>query len=350
MKRPAALHAWLIASRPRTLPAAVAPVIAGTALALRDGAFRPGAALCAFLCALPIQIGSNFANDLGDFHRGADRHGRVGPTRVTTAGLLTPRQVQGGMAAVFGLAALGGLYLVWLGGWPLLAVGAASILAAVAYTVGPWPFGYYGLGDLGVFVFFGLVAVAGTYYAQAHALTPAVWLAGAALGVLITAILVVNNIRDADTDRLAGKRTLAVRLGRRGARIEYALLLAVAYCVPLILWLALGFRPGVLLAWLTLPLAICQTRAVFTILGPALNQTLAGTAQLAVAYALGLRGWRDLVDRFVHLAAPIRAYSRSFSRRPRPEPPPRRAAPNRRCAPDTPPHRLPGITACPAAE
>ena len=279
-------RAWQMASRPRTLPASIAPVIVGTALAVQSGAFKPLAALVALVAALLIQIGSNFANDLGDFRRGADRLGRVGPTRVTTAGLLTPRQVEAGMAVVFGLAALCGVYLIILGGWPILIVGILSILAAMAYTIGPAPFGYYGLGDLGTFVFFGLIAVTGTYYVQAHAVTPAVWLAAAAMGCLVTAILVVNNIRDADTDRAAGKRTLAVLLGRRGARIEYLLLLAVAYAVPVALWLGLGMTPWVMLTWLTLQLAGVQVRAVWTVLGPALNRTLAGTAQLAVLYAI----------------------------------------------------------------
>ncbi len=279
-------RAWIIASRPRTLPAAVAPVVVGAALAFHDGAFRPLAALAALVAAVLIQIGSNFANDLGDYLRGTDAGERVGPLRVTTAGLLSPREVQAGMVVVFGLAALCGLYLIILGGWPILLIGVLSIVAAIAYTAGPLPFGYYGLGDLGVFVFFGLAAVCGTYYVQALALTPAVWLAATAMGCLVTAILVVNNIRDAEGDAAAGKRTLAVLLGRRGARIEYVTLLAVAYAVPLVLWLALSYRPGVLLTWLTLPLAYRQTRAVFTVLGPALNKTLAGTAQLAVAYAL----------------------------------------------------------------
>jgi 1,4-dihydroxy-2-naphthoate polyprenyltransferase len=281
-------QAWLMASRPRTLPASVAPVIVGAALAIEAGAFKPAAALVALLCALLIQIGSNFANDLGDFRRGTDELGRVGPTRVTTAGLLTPGQMKTGMFVVFGLAALGGLYLIILGGWPILVMGVLSIAAAIAYTAGPLPFGYYGLGDLGTFAFFGLVAVGGTYYVQAHAVTPAVWLGAVAMGCLVTDILVVNNVRDADTDRLAGKRTLAVLLGRRGARIEYALLLAVAYAVPMILWLGLGMGPWVMLAWLTLPLAFRLARAVFTILGPTLNKTLAGTAQLTVLYAIAL--------------------------------------------------------------
>ena len=278
-------RAWRMASRPRTLPASVAPVIVGTALAIQAEMFEPVAALVALLCALLIQIGSNFANDLGDYRRGTDRLGRVGPTRVTTAGLLTPDQVKRGMWVVFGLAALGGLYLIALGGWPILVAGALSIAAAIAYTAGPLPFGYYGLGDLGAFVFFGLVAVTGTYYVQAHALTPAVWLGAVAMGCLVTAILVVNNIRDADTDRLAGKRTLAVLLGRRGARIEYVLLLGIAYAVPVILWLGLGMQPWVLLPLVTLALAVPQVRAVFTVLGPALNRTLAGTAQLTAVYA-----------------------------------------------------------------
>lgn len=281
-------RAWIMASRPRTLPAAIAPVVVGTALAVHDGAFQPMAALAALIAALLIQVGSNFANDLGDYLRGTDARERVGPLRVTTAGLLSPREVQAGMVVVFGLAALCGIYLISLGGWPILLIGVLSIAAAIAYTAGPLPFGYYGLGDLGVFLFFGLAAVCGTYYVQAHTLTPAVWLAAVAMGCLVTAILVVNNVRDADTDAAAGKRTLAVLLGRQGARIEYLILLAIAYVVPLILWLGLGYRPGVLLTWLTLPLAYRQTRAVFTVLGPALNKTLAGTAQLAVAYALAL--------------------------------------------------------------
>lgn len=279
-------RAWVIASRPRTLPASIAPVIVGTALAVQAGALKPLAALAALFAALMIQIGSNFANDLGDYRRGTDRLGRVGPTRVTTAGLLAPEQVQMGMYVVFGLAAASGLYLIKLGGWPILIVGILSILAAVAYTAGPLPFGYYGLGDVGTFVFFGLVAVAGTYYVQAHAVTPAVWLSAVSMGALVTAILVVNNIRDADTDRQAGKRTLAVLLGRRGARIEYLLMLALAYTVPIILWLGFDMRPWVLLPLLTIPLAVWQARAVLTVLGPALNKTLAGTARLAVVYAI----------------------------------------------------------------
>jgi len=279
------LSAWITASRPRTLPASVAPVIVGAAVAFHDGVFRPLAVLAALAAALWIQIGSNFANDLGDYTRGADARGRVGPTRVTSAGLLTPRQVQMGMAVVFGLAALCGVYLISLGGWPILLAGALAILAAVAYTIGPLPFGYYGLGDLAVFIFFGLVAVVGTVYAQALRVTPLAVLAAVPMGSLITAILVVNNLRDADTDRAAGKRTLAVLLGRRGARIEFIALVAAAYAIPVILWLGYGLRPWVLLPLLTLPLAFRLVRTILTVLGPPLNRALARTAQLTVWYA-----------------------------------------------------------------
>lgn len=283
---PFRLNAWIMASRPRTLPASVAPVIVGAAVAFHDGAFRPLAALSALAAALLIQIGSNFANDLGDYTRGADARGRVGPTRVTSAGLLTPRQVQAGMAVVFGLAALCGVYLIRLGGWPILLAGVLAILAAMAYTIGPLPFGYYGLGDLAVFIFFGLVAVVGTYYTQALRVTPLAVLAAVPMGSLITAILVVNNLRDADTDRAAGKRTLAVLLGRRGARIEFIALIGAAYAIPFILWLGYGLRPWVLLPLLTLPLAFRLVRTILTVLGPPLNRALAQTAQLTVWYAV----------------------------------------------------------------
>jgi 1,4-dihydroxy-2-naphthoate polyprenyltransferase len=284
-------EAWVLAARPRTLPAAVAPVVVGTALAVRNGAFDPLAALACLLAALLLQIASNFANDLGDFERGTDTPDRVGPLRMTTAGLLSARDVKRGMLVVLGLAALLGAYLIAVGGWPILAVGVLAMLAAVAYTYGPVPFGYYGLGDVATFLFFGVIAVVGTYYVQAaaagsHTAPPLVWIASIPMGALVTAILVVNNVRDADTDRAAGKRTLAVVLGRRGARIEYTVMLALAYAVPVVLWLAYGVRPWVLLPLLTIPLAVRHGREVWTVLGPKLNKTLGGTAQLAVLYAL----------------------------------------------------------------
>ena len=283
---PSQFQAWIMASRPRTLTAAMVPVVVGTALAYRDGVFNPLAALAALLSALCIQIGTNYANDLYDFEKGADTDARLGPTRVTSAGLLTPRQVEMGMWVVFGLAAALGLYLIYVGGWPILVIGMASILAGIAYTAGPFPLGYNGLGDVAVFIFFGLVAVMGTYYVQARALTlEALW-AAVPIGAITTNIIIVNNVRDADTDRAAGKRTLAVLLGRNAARLEYAMLMAIAYATPFVLWLGYKFDPWVLLPLLSLPLAVRLTRTVNTIEGPALNRALGGTAQLLALYGV----------------------------------------------------------------
>ena len=279
-------HAWGLAARPRTLPAAAAGVIMGCALAWRDGVFRWDAALVCLLVALLLQIGSNLANDVFDFERGSDTHERLGPTRVTQAGMLTPAQVKLGMGLVFGLSALLGLYLAWLGGWPILVVGLAAILSAIAYTGGPFPLGYYGLGDLFVFIFFGLASVAGTYYVQAGSVSAAAWWMAIPPGLIITAILVVNNLRDLENDRKAGKHTLAVLLGERGARLEYLLCLVVAYLIlPLAAWL--GLVPWLaLLAWLSLPLAWKTARMVFTQSGRPLNAALAGTGQVALVFSL----------------------------------------------------------------
>ena len=277
---------WLLAARPKTLPAAAAPVVVGAAAAFGDGAFRWGPALAALAGALLLQIGSNLANDVFDYKKGADAPDRLGPLRVTQAGLLTPGQVLAGMWATFGLAALIGLYLVWVGGWPIVVMGLAAIISAIAYTGGPFPLGYHGLGDLFVFIFFGLVAVTGTYYVQAGAISSlAVW-AAAPVGLLVVNILVVNNLRDIDTDRAAGKKTLAVRLGAGGARAEYMLLLALAYAAPPLMWLV-GVSSGwVLLAWLSMPAAAAPVRLVLRQTGRALNQALAGSARLALVYAL----------------------------------------------------------------
>jgi 1,4-dihydroxy-2-naphthoate octaprenyltransferase len=268
------------------------PVVVGSALAWRDGVFNGWAALAALLAALLIQIGTNFANDVHDFKKGADTAARVGPTRVTSAGLLTPKQVEAGMVVVFAAAVLLGAYLIYVGGWPILLIGVFSILAGLAYTAGPFPLGYNGLGDVAVFIFFGLVAVTGTYYVQAQTVTPVVWWAAVPIGALATAIIVVNNVPDTDTDRAAGKRTLSVLLGRPAARLEYVGLLLMAYAAPLVMWLAFQQSVWVLLAWLTLPLAGRHVHALYTTDGPALNRTLGGTAQLLAQYgallALGI--------------------------------------------------------------
>jgi 1,4-dihydroxy-2-naphthoate polyprenyltransferase len=277
---------WLLAARPRTLPAAASPVVVGIALALADGRFRLGPALAALLAALLLQVGANIANDVFDFHRGADTSARLGPLRVTQAGLLQPQQVLVGMWVTFALAGLLGVYLAFVAGWPVLLIGLAAIAAAILYTGGPLPFGYYGLGDLFVFIFFGPVAVCGTYYVQAGQLSPAVGWASVPIGLLTTAILVVNNLRDIETDRLAGKMTLAVRLGASGARIEYLLCVGIAYLVPLLMWIQGISTAWVLLSWLSIPLLIPLVRMIYREVGKPLNKALAGTGQFELAYAV----------------------------------------------------------------
>jgi 1,4-dihydroxy-2-naphthoate octaprenyltransferase len=258
----------------------------GTALAWRDGFFRLDAALACLLAALLLQVGSNLANDVFDFERGTDTPERMGPRRVTQAGLLTPSEVKFGMAVVFGLAAVFGLYLAWLGGWPIIVIGIAAILSAIAYTGGPFPLGYYGLGDLFVFLFFGIAAVAGTYYVQAGSVSPAAWWMTIPPGLIITAILVVNNLRDLENDRKAGKRTLAVMLGAQATRTQYLVCMAGAYLF-LPLAAGLGVIPwSSLLAWLSLPLALHAGRTVFTKEGRALNAALAGTGQTALLFSI----------------------------------------------------------------
>jgi 1,4-dihydroxy-2-naphthoate octaprenyltransferase len=283
---PSTRHAWMLAIRPRTLPAAAAGVIMGSALAWRDGFFRLDAALACLFTALLLQIGSNLANDVFDFERGTDTPDRLGPVRVTQAGLLTPSQVKYGMLVVFALAAVFGLYLAWLGGWPIILIGIAAILSAIAYTGGPFPLGYYGLGDLFVFIFFGLASVAGTYYVQAGFVSPAAWWMTVPPGLIITAILVVNNLRDLENDRKAGKRTLAVILGERATKTQYLVCIITAYLVvPLAA--SVGVIPwSSLLTCLSLPLAIRASRLVLTQRGRPLNAALAGTGQTALLFSI----------------------------------------------------------------
>ena len=212
------LHIWLMAARPRTLPAAVAPVLVGTALAATEGTFKVLTFVAAMLGALFIQVGTNLSNDYSDARRGADTEDRLGPVRVTAGGLVPPRQVLVATYVAFGLAVLAGAYLIATAGWELLLIGVASILAGVLYTGGPRPYGYEGLGEVFVFLFFGVVAVTGSYFAQVERLSWEAFVLAVPVGLLASAILVVNNVRDLETDRRAGKRTLAVRLGRPRAR------------------------------------------------------------------------------------------------------------------------------------
>src|SRR3712207_5201466 len=278
------MHLWLMAARVRTLPAAVAPVLVGTALAVTDGVFRGGAFLAALLGAVLIQVGTNLSNDYSDARRGADTEDRLGPVRVTAGGLMPPRQVLVGTYVAFGIAVAAGAYLIATAGWELLLVGAASILAGVLYTGGPRPCGYEGLGEVFVFLFFGVVAVVGSYYVQVEELRWEAFALSVPVGLLAAAILVVNNVRDIDTDRRAGKRTLAVRLGRERTRTLFAAMLATAYVAVAAL---APWDPWVLLAWLSLPLAF---RLVATVRshadGPTLNAALAQTGVLQLAFCV----------------------------------------------------------------
>lgn len=279
--------AWILAARPKTLAAAAAPVVVGSGMAVSRGAFAFLPALAALIGALLIQIGTNLANDYYDYVRGGDTEHRLGPVRVTQAGLIPPAEVRRGMLMVFGLAIVVGGYLVLVGGWPILLIGLVSVASGIAYTGGPYPLAYHGLGDVFVFLFFGLVAVGGTYYVQALALPPDVLLAGVAMGSLNTAILVVNNLRDLETDAAADKRTLAVILGPGPTRAEYVVLLAVAFTVPILGAFLLGWSGSALLALGSLPLAAPPLRAVLGSRDPSeLNPALGGTARLVAAYGV----------------------------------------------------------------
>ncbi len=277
-------RAWWLAARPRTLPLAVAPVLVGTAVAHAESGVRWGPALAALAGAVWIQIGANFANDVFDAERGADGEARVGPARAVASGWLTPRAMRAATAAAFAFAAAIGLHLVAVAGWPIALLGAAAILAGLAYTGGPWPLGYHGLGDAAVFLFFGVAAVCGTSYVQTLAPSAKSLVASLPVGALAAAVLAVNNLRDADSDRAVGKRTLAVRLGARAARREYGALVIGAFATA-ILWAALAGRPALLLPLLCAPLARRLIASVRSDSGAALNATLADTARLAIAFA-----------------------------------------------------------------
>lgn len=289
---PGAVGRWVMAARPATLTAAAAPVLVGTACAWAVGGFRAGPALAALAGAFLLQIGANLANDLFDFEKGADTPERLGPTRVVQSGLLSPGAVRTGMAVTFGLALLVGAYLVWVAGPIIVVIGLLSIAAAVAYTGGPYPLAYNGLGDIAVFIFFGFVAVGGTAFVQAGQVPALAWIAALPVGALTTAILVVNNVRDMETDAATGKRTLAVRLGRRGTVAEYALLLGVAYATPVALVLEGRLSVWALLPLATAPLALVLYRRVRDLRGRALNPALGGTARLlflfGALFALGI--------------------------------------------------------------
>jgi 1,4-dihydroxy-2-naphthoate octaprenyltransferase len=284
--RPGSLQAWILASRPQTLTAALVPVLVGTAVAQASGGLRVGPALAALFGAFMIQIATNFANDVFDAEKGADTHERLGPTRAVQSGLLTNRQVRVGMLVTIALAIVAGLYLTAIGGYPIVIIGVLSVLSGVAYTGGPFPLGYNGLGDVFVMIFFGFVAVCGTAYVQLGSVPPLAWLASIPVGAIATAVLVVNNVRDRSTDVKAGKRTLAVRFGRRFGVIEYVLLFVVAYAAPVVALLRFHRSAWVLLPIVTLPLAAKLARTLATTEGAPLNACLASTAKLLLVYGV----------------------------------------------------------------
>jgi 1,4-dihydroxy-2-naphthoate octaprenyltransferase len=289
---PGSIRAWVLAARPATLTAAFAPVAVGSACAWQVGGFRRDAALAALVGAFLIQIATNFANDMFDFQKGADTEERLGPTRAAQAGLLTVGQLRRGIIVTFALAIGIGFYLTWIAGPAVIVIGLASMAAGLAYTGGPFPLAYNGLGDVFVLAFFGFVAVCGTAFVQALFVPDIAWAASVPIGALATAILVVNNVRDFEGDARAGKTTLVVRFGRQGGVTEYAFLLVAAYATPVFMFL-LGWTS----AWVCLPLVTILWAArlfasVVSDRGVALNQTLAWTAKLlslfGVLFAIGI--------------------------------------------------------------
>ena len=282
-----AVYIWWLATRPKTLWAAAAPVVIGTAMAFADGGGAWLPAVAALFGAVMIQVGTNFANDYFDYKSGVDEHDRLGPTRLTQAGLVKPEAMKRATVFAFGLAAAAGIYLVWCGGWPIALIGFMSIACGILYTAGPFPLGYNGLGDLFVFIFFGPVAVGGTYYVQTMAMDATVLSAAIAPGLFSVAILTVNNLRDIDSDRAAGKKTLAVRFGRSFSKLEYLTSIVVASSVPALLYTVNGQHPWAMLTLIVPVVAASVIRRVFTTNeGPPLNDALAATGKLLLLYSV----------------------------------------------------------------
>jgi 1,4-dihydroxy-2-naphthoate octaprenyltransferase len=285
--RLSARRVWWSAVRPATLAASVAPVLAGTAMSVHEGGARPGAGLLALAVGVAMQLGVNFANDYSDFVRGADNARRIGPVRAASSGVVRPADVRSAAIAAFGVAAAAGLVLSVITDWRLLVAGAACLLAGWLYTGGPRPYGYLGLGELFVFVFFGLVATLGTVYVETLRVTVLSLLVGCALGCLATAILVLNNLRDIETDGAAGKRTLATRIGRPRTLALLAGLVCVAFAIPAVAVASKLAGAAVLLVWLALPIAVLSVRIAYsTTSGPPLVRALRRMAMAELAYAL----------------------------------------------------------------
>ena len=286
------MNKWILAARPKILPAAASPVILGTALSYHDGIFHSFILLMTLLAAVLIQIGANFANDVYDFQKGTDREDRLGPQRATQSGLISPEKMKLAMWKIFAIAIFVGCYLAWIGGWPIVIIGLASIAAGIAYTGGPYPLGYHGWGDLFVFIFFGLIAVPGSYYLQSGFITHiSLWL-GVALGMLSTAILVVNNIRDMETDIVTGKKTMAVRLGKSFSQIEFSILVLIPFIIPLCMWWKTRDNMSLLITLFALPIAGHLIIQLISKNGRELNEVLVGTARFlfifTILFSLGL--------------------------------------------------------------
>ncbi len=278
---------WILASRPKTLGAAVAPVFIGTSLALFNGSVDYFAAAAALFGAVMIQIGTNFSNDYFDYQKGTDTEERNGPVRATQAGLVKPSAMKRAFIFAYGLAAVSGIYLVYLGGVPILVLGIVSIICGILYTGGPYPLGYHGLGDIFVFIFFGLAAVCGTYYVQAHDLDMVVVAASIAPGLYSTGILAVNNLRDTETDSRTGKRTLAVIFGKQFVRIEYLLSVLLPGVIPVILYLNTGKHPFAVISSVALLPSIPLIKTVFhKSTGEELNGVLASTGKVLLLYSI----------------------------------------------------------------
>jgi 1,4-dihydroxy-2-naphthoate octaprenyltransferase len=280
------VDSWILASRTKTLLAAVVPVLVGSALAIYADSFKPIASLFALLCSVLIQIGTNFTNDVYDFLKGTDKKDRSGPRRALASGWLSVNEMKFGVILTYGLAFFLGLYLVYLGGLPILIIGILSIIAGFAYTAGPFPLAYNGLGDIFVFLFFGLVGTTGTYYVQTLEVTPLAFWSSIPVGALITNILVVNNYRDTEEDKLAGKKTLAVLLGKRFTRIQYIFFMIVSYLTTIIVYITFKQKVWVFLPLLTFPISLKLVKMIYTLEGKQLNKTLELTARLSLIYGI----------------------------------------------------------------
>ncbi len=280
------VESWILASRPKTLPAAIAPVLVGTAVAIKDGKFNLIAFLIALVCSVLIQVGTNFVNDLYDFLAGSDREDRLGPGRALAAGLISVKEMKWAIFFTFITTFLLGMYLVFTGGIIVLLIGILSIFAGIAYTAGPYPLAYNGLGDIFVFLFFGFVGTVGTYFVQAYHVNAFIFLASIPVGALITNILVVNNYRDIDSDKISGKNTLAVKFGRKFTRIQYLLFMILSYAILPVVYFRFNLSLFIFIPLLSLPLSFKLIRMIFTFTGAELNNTLALTAKLSAIYGL----------------------------------------------------------------